>query len=137
MITKLEYTTIAGRAPEIIEEVMNLTQVPADPETQFTLRLVVEELVVNIVNYAYGDGGDGPLRIELDSDHKSLTLTIADNGTPFNPLEQATPDTNLSAEERSIGGLGIFLVREMMDTVDYKRVDGANVITATKNIKPS
>lgn len=137
MITKLEYTTIAGRAPEIIEDVMNLTQVPADPETQFTLRLVVEELVVNIVNYAYGDGGDGPLRIELDSDHKSLTLTIADNGTPFNPLEQATPDTNLSAEERSIGGLGIFLVREMMDTVDYKRVDGANVITATKNIKPS
>ena len=137
MITKLEYTTIAGRPPEIIEDVMNLTQVPADPETQFTLRLVVEELVVNIVNYAYGDGGDGPLRIELDSDHKSLTLTIADNGTPFNPLEQATPDTTLSAEERSIGGLGIFLGREMMDTVDYKRVDGANVITATKNIKPS
>lgn len=137
MITKLEYTTIAGRASEIIEDVMNLTQVPADPETQFTLRLVVEELVVNIVNYAYGDGGDGPLRIELDSDHKSLTLTIADNGTPFNLLEQATPDTTLSAEERSIGGLGIFLVREMMDTVDYKRVDGANVITATKNIKQS
>lgn len=137
MITKLEYTTIVGRAPEIIEEVMNLAHVPTDPETQFTLRLVVEELVVNIVNYAYGDGGDGPLRIELDSDNKSLTLTIADNGTPFNPLEHATPDTTLSAEERSIGGLGIYLVREMMDSVDYKRVDGSNVITATKNIKPS
>lgn len=137
MVTTLNYTSIKDHAADIIEDVMNLPQVPTAPETQFTLRLVVEELVVNIVNYAYGEGGDGPLRIELDSDNNTLTLTITDHGTPFNPLQQDTPDITLSAEERSIGGLGIYLVREMMDDVNYQRIGNSNVLQAKKTIEMS
>lgn len=66
-----------------------------------------------------------------------LTFVLSDSGTPFDPTQAGTPDLTLDAEERPIGGLGIFLVRQIMDTIVYRRSDGKNILTLTKNIQPN
>lgn len=131
----LSYNSIAGKAPEIIEDVMALPVVAEQAALEFTLRLVLEELVVNVVNYAYGEGGDGPLDITVENRDDAIVITLTDQGVPFNPLEQEAPDTDLPPEERPIGGLGIFLVREMMDNVSYRYEDGHNILTVGKGLK--
>lgn len=131
----LSYNSIAGKAPEIIEDVMALPVVAEQAALEFTLRLVLEELVVNVVNYAYGEGGDGPLDITVENRDDAIAITLTDQGVPFNPLEQEAPDTDLPPEERPIGGLGIFLVREMMDNVSYRYEDGHNILTVGKGLK--
>lgn len=130
----LSYNSIAGKAPEIIEDVMALPVVAEQAALEFTLRLVLEELVVNVVNYAYGEGGDGPLDITVENRDDAIVITLTDQGVPFNPLEQEAPDTDLPPEERPIGGLGIFLVREMMDNVSYRYEDGHNILTVGKGL---
>lgn len=127
----LSYNSIAGRAPEIIEEVMAMPDIAEQTEREFTLRLVLEELVVNVVNYAYGEDGDGPLDITVDNRDDAIAITLAGRGAPFNPLEQEAPNTDLPPDERPIGGLGIFLVRQMMDSVSYRYEDGRNILTVT------
>lgn len=131
----LSYNSIAGKAPEIIEDVMALPVVAEQAALEFTLRLVLEELVVNVVNYAYGEGGDGPLDITVENRDNAIVITLTDQGVPFNPLEQEAPDTDLPPEDRPIGGLGIFLVREMMDNVSYRYEDGRNILTVGKGLK--
>lgn len=131
----LSYNSIAGKAPEIIEDVMALPVVAEQAALEFTLRLVLEELVVNVVNYAYGEGGDGPLDITVENRDDAIVITLTDQGVPFNPLEQEAPDTDLPPEERPIGGLGIFLVREMMDNVTYRYEAGRNILTVGKGLK--
>lgn len=131
----LSYNSIAGKAPEIIEDVMALPVVAEQAALEFTLRLVLEELVVNVVNYAYGEGGDGPLDITVENRDDAIVITLTDQGVPFNPLEQEAPDTDLPPEERPIGGLGIFLVREMMDNVTYRYEAGHNILTVGKGLK--
>lgn len=131
----LSYNSIAGKAPEIIEDVMALPVVAEQAALEFTLRLVLEELVVNVVNYAYGEGGDGPLDITVENRDDAIVITLTDQGVPFNPLEQEAPDTDLPPEERPIGGLGIFLVREMMDNVSYRYEAGRNILTVGKGLK--
>lgn len=128
----LSYTSIAGKAPEIIEDVMALPAIADQPALKFTLRLVLEELVVNVVNYAYGEGGDGPLDITVENRDDAIVVTLTDKGVPFNPLEQEAPETDLPPEDRPIGGLGIFLVREMMDNVSYRYEAGRNILTVGK-----
>ena len=76
----------------------------------------------------------GDVTIEAQANDMRLKFTIIDNGTPFDPTLTADVDTTLSAEERPIGGLGILLVRQMMDSINYERVDGRNVLTLRKNI---
>lgn len=131
----LSYNSIAGKAPEIIEDVMALPVVAEQAALEFTLRLVLEELVVNVVNYAYGEGGDGPLDITVENRDDAIVITLTDQGVPFNPLEQEAPDTDLPPEDRPIGGLGIFLVREMMDNVTYRYEAGRNILTVGKGLK--
>lgn len=130
----LSYSSVAGKAPMIIDDVMALPEVTQLPALEFTLRLVLEELVVNVVNYAYGEGGDGPLEITVDNSEEAIVITLTDQGVPFNPLQQEAPDTSLDAEERPVGGLGIFLVRQMMDNVGYRYEAGRNVLTVVKKI---
>lgn len=130
----LSYSSVAGKAPMIIDDVMALPEVTQLPALEFTLRLVLEELVVNVVNYAYGEGGDGPLEITVDNSEEAIVITLTDQGMPFNPLQQEAPDTSLDAEERPVGGLGIFLVRQMMDNVGYRYEAGRNVLTVVKKI---
>lgn len=96
--------------------------------------LAVEEIFVNIANYAYGNG-EGTVEIILDKNNNFLTLTFKDSGIPFDPLKKEDPDTKLSSSERQIGGLGIFLVKKVMDKVTYAYQDGCNVFTMTKKLK--
>ena len=100
--------------------------------TQFNV--VIEEIFVNISNYAYKDG-NGICKIKLDYDGKNkITIIFEDNGIKFNPLDQEDPDITLSAEEREIGGLGIFMVKKMMDNLEYKYEDNKNILTLIKNV---
>ena len=104
------------------------------PKLTQDLRLAVEEIVVNVMSYAYPEGKEGTVRVDARSDGKVLRFIISDEGMPFDPTEAARPDTTLSAEERSIGGLGIFLARGIMDSINYERTDGKNILTLTKHI---
>ena len=98
------------------------------------LRLAVEEVVVNAMEYAYPKGMTGDINIRATSNGQRLTFTITDSGIPFNPTDVPVADTTLSVEERPIGGLGILLVRQLMDSINYERIDGKNVLTLNKTI---
>lgn len=103
-------------------------------KTQMQIDLCVEEVFVNIASYAYGDE-TGDAEIHISEEDGVVTLTFVDAGTPYDPLKKADPDTTLSAQERQIGGLGIFLVKKTMDAVSYRYEDGKNVLTMCKKIK--
>ena len=105
-----------------------------DMSTTMKMNLAIEEAVVNVMNYAYPAGTRGEVRIEAKSHESYVEFIISDDGTPFNPTEVKEADTTLSAEERNIGGLGIFLVKHYMDKVKYKYVNGQNVLTLRKNL---
>ena len=97
--------------------------------------VAVEEIFVNIASYAYGEGsGEACLSFGFDEAKRLMTLTVTDEGVPFNPLERAEPDITLSASEREIGGLGIFITKKTMDTVDYRFENGRNILTMTKKL---
>ena len=114
--------------PAAVEEFAERDNWP--PDLVFKLNLALEELGVNIVNYS---GATGEIEISLASDDETVTIEIADNGRPFNPLaEPATPDISAPLGERPIGGLGVHLVRSMMDELSYSREDGMNRLAMTK-----
>jgi sigma-B regulation protein RsbU (phosphoserine phosphatase) len=98
------------------------------------LNLAIEEAVVNVMNYAYPAGTEGTVCIDAQVSNGVLQFVISDSGAPFDPTARAEVDTTLSAEERGIGGLGIHIVRQIMDSIDYKRVDGRNVLTLGKKL---
>lgn len=119
------------RAQDEIEAFCNAQAWPAD--VVFQIGLVVEELGINVVNYAYEDGDEHEFSISVTSGDQSLTLEIVDGGRPFDPLEEAPePDLEASLEDRPIGGLGVYLVRTIMDELSYRREDGRNRLTAIK-----
>lgn len=126
-MSKLSYTHISNSTEAIIDDVMQLQEVQGEEE--FKLRLIVEEIVANIVLYAYPQGEDGGMTICAEKDEEGLTLTFTDCGIAFNPLEKEDPDTSLSADERPIGGLGIFLVKQMAKDVKYTRSGMSNTLT--------
>lgn len=104
--------------------------------------LAVEEVYVNIAHYAYSDKdvdgkpipdtGTGPADIILNVDDSKILLTFVDEGMEYDPLKKEDPDTTLSIEEREIGGLGIFMVKKVMDEVSYRYEGGKNILTLTK-----
>ena len=98
------------------------------------LRLAVEEAVVNVINYAYPSGRHGSIHVAFMTDGRQLKITITDTGVAFDPTTIAKADTTLSAKERRIGGLGVFLVREIMDSINYERIDDQNILTLTKQL---
>lgn len=132
---KKRFNPIKDKSSEIIEFLMSSPDIPDDDALQFKLRLSIEEAVENVVRYAY-DGGIGWLEAGTSLDHDSLILTIElrDAGVPFNPLEREDPDITLSAEDREVGGLGIFLCKQLMDNIEYRYEDGNNVLTMTKKV---
>ncbi len=99
-----------------------------------SLNLALEEAVVNVMEYAYPEGQKGNVEIEVTADQEWMTFVITDTGIAFDPTMKEDADTTLSAEERPIGGLGIFLVRQLMDVIDYKRQDNKNVLTLRKKL---
>lgn len=99
-----------------------------------SFNLALEEAVVNVMTYAYAPDAQGELTLEAIADQRVLTFILTDMGVPFDPTAKEDADTTLGVEERPIGGLGIFLVRQLMDTVDYQRADGRNILTLTKQL---
>ena len=97
------------------------------------IAVAVEELFVNIANYAYPDG-DGSMRPEICTDDEAVTLRFVDSGIAFNPLQEEEPDVTADAESRKIGGLGIYMVKKTMDSVQYERKDNENILTVTKKL---
>ena len=117
-----------SRVLEFVEESLNGADVPM--KVVFKMNIAVDEIFSNIVYYS----GATSARIACSISTEGVELTFADNGKPYNPLEAEEPDTALSAEDREIGGLGIFMVRKSMDRVDYEFQDGLNVLTLYKGI---
>ena len=114
--------------PAALEEFAERDNWP--PDLVFKMNLVLEELGVNIVNYS---GATGDIEISLASDAERVTVEISDDGRPFNPLlDQETPDVSAPLGDRPIGGLGIHLVRTMMDEMWYSRENGKNKLAMTK-----
>jgi len=106
----------------------------ADATFTMQTNLAVEEAVVNVMNYAYPKGKAGEVGILAEADNERLKVTISDNGTPFDPTAHPPVDTTLSLEERPIGGLGIHLIRQYMDSINYERVDTQNVLTLHRRL---
>ncbi len=96
------------------------------------VNIVLDEILSNIAKYAYEDQ-DGDITVECDID-SSLHLTFKDHGIAYNPLEKEDPDITASAEDRDIGGLGIYLTKKMTDAISYEYADGQNVLTIQKQI---
>lgn len=99
------------------------------------LDLALEEAVTNVMLYAYPEGTAGQVEVECMSEDGLLTFQIRDAGAPFDPTQQADADVTLGVQERPIGGLGIFLVRQIMDEVRYERKNDKNVLTLVKRIE--
>ncbi len=101
---------------------------------QMQIELSVEEIFVNIAHYAYTqEVGMATICVDIDSENM-MSLTFTDRGVPYDPLKKPDPDITLSAEDRQIGGLGIFMVKKYMDEVIYEYKDGQNVLTLKKKI---
>jgi anti-sigma regulatory factor (Ser/Thr protein kinase) len=99
-----------------------------------TMQIVFEELLSNIIKHSYSDEERHEIVIKVQVFADRVRVIIIDDGMPFNPLDAETPDTTLSLEEREIGGLGIHMVRTMMDSISYERDVNKNVATVVKNI---
>ena len=116
-----------------VEEKLNEYQCSA--KTQTALCVAIEEVFVNIARYAYGEAdGKVDFGVSFDESNRVITFRIADKGVPFDPLKKPDPDITLSAEEREIGGLGIFITKKTMDSVVYSYEDGENILTMKKKI---
>lgn len=104
-------------------------------KTQMQIDIAVEEIYVNIAHYAYLPGnGSAAIRVEFEKEPPSVILTFIDQGIPYDPLSKEDPDITLSAEERQIGGLGIYMVKKSMDQVYYEYQNGSNILTLKKGL---
>lgn len=96
--------------------------------------LASEEILVNIINYAYPDStGDLSIECRKNKDSQGVTIVFMDRGISFDPLKKIDPDITIPVEEREIGGLGIFMVKKLMDSVKYDRLNDKNILTIVKN----
>ena len=104
-------------------------------KAQMQIAIAIDELFGNIAHYAYNpEIGQATVRVEVVEDPLSVVITFIDNGVPYDPLAKADPDTTLSAEERDIGGLGIYMVKKSMDEIAYEYKDGQNILKIKKNL---
>jgi anti-sigma regulatory factor (Ser/Thr protein kinase) len=130
-MTRLHFQPIQGKTPDIIDAILQAEEVASVGDFWNVLNVVVEELVVNVVSYSHSDYLD----VDIIRDEKSITLLFHDGGVPFNPLKKDPPDFSIPFEEREIGGLGIFMVKEYMDEVGYEHAGGENILTVMKLIE--
>lgn len=122
---------------EVVTDFVNeeLEKLDCPVKARRQIDVAIDELFGNIARYAYSpDVGKATVRFSVEEKPLEVTITFIDNGVPFNPLEKSNPDTHLSAEERPIGGLGIFLVKKSMDMVEYEYKNGQNILKIKKNI---
>ena len=128
---ELDIKARAENLEEVIQFVDQELEIADCPiKAQMQIEIAVEEIFINIANYAYNpDTGSAVIRIEVTDDPVSVKLVFIDNGVPYDPLAKEDPDVTLSADKRDIGGLGVFLAKQVMDEIDYERTDGQNILT--------
>lgn len=124
-----------SEVPQLAEWIENIGEtLGLEMSAVFQLNLALEEAVVNVMSYAYPDKEGMPVSLTVEDEDNKLVFTLKDNGVPFDPTATVDPDITLSAEDRDIGGLGNFLVRQIMTTVSYERNEDTNILTMTYNI---
>ncbi|HEY3370440.1 MAG TPA: ATP-binding protein [Prolixibacteraceae bacterium] len=123
-----ELTPLAEKI-EVLAEKWQLSQALA-----MNINLAIEEALINIISYAFPENGTHEIKLSVTLGNNLLEIKITDNGIPFNPLSHQQPDITLSAEERPVGGLGIFLISQIMDKMHYTRQKNQNILTLNKNI---
>ena len=128
MIYKAE-TDVLDSVLADVETILEELDVPAKYTISFLV--AVEEIFVNIANYAYPNGS-GNVDIVILAENNTVRITFSDEGIPFDPLAKEDPDVNASADDRPIGGLGIYMVKKSMDGIEYERKDNRNILTFWK-----
>lgn len=132
-ITVPAKTEELDRINDFLEELLEKISCPFN--MILSVQLAAEEVFVNIANYAYAPGeGTAQISAEVSDDPKYIDITFKDCGIHYDPLKREDPDTTLPAEEREIGGLGIYLVKQTMDHVSYEWANGYNILTVRKYI---
>lgn len=127
------------KLPEVLAFVnQSLEELGCTVTAQMQIEIAVEEVFVNVVTYAYENGneksGIAEIHVAECEDPRSVSVAISDTGIPFDPLAKEDPDVTLSAEKREIGGLGIFMVKQSMDHVQYEYKEGRNILTFRKDL---
>lgn len=107
------------------------THAGLSPDLTYRLTLSLDEIVSNVIRHGYSDTNDHVVEVRLSVHDGVVTSVIEDDGHPYDPRESPEPDLSMPVEQRGPGGLGIFLVRQMMDSIDYARRDGRNILTVT------
>ncbi len=121
------------RVAQFIEQIGEELQL--DMELQMNLNLVMEEMVSNVIFYAYPKDEDSEIELLAKCDGKRLTFVISDQGKEFDPTAKEDADPDVNPAEREIGGMGIFIVKNIMNQVTYQRLEGRNLLTMTKEIE--
>jgi anti-sigma regulatory factor (Ser/Thr protein kinase) len=134
-----EYSiTIKNKIDELRKLYELLDQIQAEwqigQDIAFNVNLVFDELVSNAIYYSFDDGEEHDIEVILGNHDGKIVITIIYGGKEFNPLDAPEPDIDSSVEDRKIGGLGIYLVRNLMDSMEYKRENNQNIIVISKNI---
>lgn len=112
-----------------------LEEIKCPLKAQMQIDIAIDELFGNIAHYAYNpETGPATVRVEVTEDPIAVVITFIDRGVPYDPLKKEDPDITLSAEERAIGGLGIFMVKKTMDEISYEYKDGKNILRIKKNM---
>ena len=133
-MSQFHFQPIKGQARTILRTILKSPEVSSCRlKNILPLRLACEEIVMNVTSYAYPEGTEGYLDVDIQKTDR-IIIRFEDGGVPFNPLDQKKPDTTLSWKKRRIGGLGILLTIRMMDDVHYAYVDDKNVLTIEKMI---
>lgn len=122
-----------GTVAEFVNEQLEALDCPM--RAQMQIDIAIDELFGNIAHYAYTpDVGDATVRVEVTGEPLAVIITFIDGGVPYDPLKTADPDITLSAEERQIGGLGIYMVKKSMDEITYEYKDGKNILSIKKKL---
>ena len=116
-------------------QMSELEKVGLDLELQMNLNLVMEEMVVNVISYAYPEGKTADIELLAESDGKELTFVLSDRGKEFDPTMKESADMDVNPAERDLGGMGIFIVKNIMNEVTYQRLEGKNLLTMKKDIQ--
>ena len=127
---------VIGNIPTVTDFVdKKLEELDCPFKIQMQINVAIDELFSNIARYAYRpDTGPATVKVEVEEDPMAVVITFIDNGVQYDPLSTEDPDITLPAEEREIGGLGIYLVKKTMDGVDYRYRDGQNMLTIKKKL---
>ena len=131
LVIKNEISEIA-KLSLFVEELSE--ELDLSPDLTFNLNLVLEEAVVTVINYAYPKNESQEISLSAQKIDDNLYFVLTDSGKEFDPTQVPDADISLSAEDRQIGGLGIFLIRQIMNKVEYQRIDGKNVLTLKKQL---